>query len=271
MKPPSGHWPYPFWIAHRGAGKLAPENTLAAFRMGLSRGWRMFECDVKLSADGIPFLLHDSTLERTTNGHGAAGEQSWSNLSQLDAGSRYSRKFAGEPLPTLDNIAHWCQANGVTLDLEIKPSPGADEITGHAVADRVARLWQDSHVKPLLSSFSTTALQAAWSTAPELTRALLLDTPRADWLDAANELRCSAIIYRYVHWNARTVAKAKTAGLRTISYTVNRRDSMQRLIDLKTDGIVTDRLDYFLADKRQNKTKAVKNVRGARSSTKSAL
>lgn len=66
-------WPYPHWIAHRGAGKLAPENTLAAFRLGAQHGYRMFECDAKLSADGVPFLLHDATLERTTNGRGTAG------------------------------------------------------------------------------------------------------------------------------------------------------------------------------------------------------
>ena len=57
-------WPYPRWIAHRGAGKLAPENTLAAFRLGAEHGYRMFECDVKLSRDGVPFLLHDATLAR---------------------------------------------------------------------------------------------------------------------------------------------------------------------------------------------------------------
>ena len=65
-------WPYPRWIAHRGAGKLAPENTLAAFRLGAAHGFRAFECDVKLSADGVPFLLHDAELDRTTSGHGLA-------------------------------------------------------------------------------------------------------------------------------------------------------------------------------------------------------
>ncbi|HSH89567.1 MAG TPA: glycerophosphodiester phosphodiesterase family protein, partial [Ramlibacter sp.] len=60
-------WPYPRWIAHRGAGKLAPENTLAAFRLGAQHGYRMFECDAKLSSDGVPFLMHDATLGRTTN------------------------------------------------------------------------------------------------------------------------------------------------------------------------------------------------------------
>ena len=58
-------WPLPLWIAHRGAGRLAPENTLAAFRTGAAHGFRAFECDVKLSADGVPFLLHDATLERS--------------------------------------------------------------------------------------------------------------------------------------------------------------------------------------------------------------
>nr|MDQ2734898.1 glycerophosphodiester phosphodiesterase [Pseudomonadota bacterium] len=81
------HWPYPRWIAHRGAGKLAPENTLAAFRVGASHGYRAFECDVKLSEDGVPFLLHDATLQRTTSGRGVAARLPWSELSRLDAGA----------------------------------------------------------------------------------------------------------------------------------------------------------------------------------------
>ena len=72
MNTPLPPWPYPRWIAHRGAGKLAPENTLAAFRLGARHGYRMFECDAKLSSDGVLFLLHDATLERTTNGRGTA-------------------------------------------------------------------------------------------------------------------------------------------------------------------------------------------------------
>ena len=99
-------WPYPLWIAHRGAGALAPENTLAAFRVGAQHGYRAFECDVKLSADGLLFLLHDATLERTTNGTGTAGDKPWSKLSRLDAGSWHGRSFAGEPMPSLDAIAH---------------------------------------------------------------------------------------------------------------------------------------------------------------------
>jgi glycerophosphoryl diester phosphodiesterase len=80
MNAPGIDWPFPFWIAHRGAGQLAPENTLAAFRLGANRGYTAFECDVKLSADGVPFLLHDDTLERTTSGQGLAGNRGWSEL-----------------------------------------------------------------------------------------------------------------------------------------------------------------------------------------------
>jgi glycerophosphoryl diester phosphodiesterase len=153
-------WPYPKWVAHRGAGKLAPENTLAAFKLGASHGYRMFECDVKLSSDGAPFLLHDDTLERTTNGHGIAGQQAWQALQQLDAGSWHSTAYAGEPIPSLDTIAAYCISNGFDLNIEIKPTTGTDERTGKVVAEHAARLWQNESRKPLLTSFKPNALQA---------------------------------------------------------------------------------------------------------------
>ena len=157
-------WPYPRWIAHRGAGKLAPENTLAAFRQGAQHGYRMFECDVKLSADGVPFLLHDSTLQRTTNAlkrqlalvkyaqdatknvasnvNMVAGNHPWSTLSQLDAGSWHSRAYAGEAMPTLEAVAAYCIHNGFFLNIEIKPTPGVEFKTGEVVAREAAQIWQ---------------------------------------------------------------------------------------------------------------------------------
>src|SRR5258708_36563373 len=101
-------WPYPFWIAHRGAGKLAPENTLAAFRVGASHGYRAFECDVKLSADGVPFLLHDATLQRTTRERGVASQRPGAALSRLDAGGWASRASPGGAIPGFGPIAGHC-------------------------------------------------------------------------------------------------------------------------------------------------------------------
>ncbi|WCM87325.1 glycerophosphodiester phosphodiesterase [Acidovorax sp. NCPPB 3576] len=238
-------WPYPRWIAHRGAGKLAPENTLAAFRLGAHHGYRMFECDAKLSSDGVPFLLHDATLERTTCGRGTAGEQAWSDLSRLDAGAWHSRAHAGEPLPTLDAVARFCRANSHLLNIEIKPTPGTEEETGRVVAAHAARLWQGAAVPPLLTSFQVRALSGARDAAPLLPRGLLLDTLGAGWLDTAQQLGCVAVVCNHALWNTETVAQVKGAGLRALSYTVNDEWAAQRLIDLGTDGIITDRVDLF--------------------------
>ena len=122
MKDSPSTWPYPRWIAHRGAGKLAPENTLAAFRLGAQHGYRMAECDAKLSADGQVFLLHDDTLDRTTDGQGIAGHQPWAALSLRDAGSWHSRQYAGERLPTLDGVARFCRANACLLNIDVQGS-----------------------------------------------------------------------------------------------------------------------------------------------------
>ena len=238
-------WPYPFWIAHRGAGKLAPENTLAAFRLGAQYGYRMFECDAKLSADGVPFLLHDATLERTTNGHGTGGDVPLGALAQLDAGSWHSRAWAGEAVPTLEALARFCIANGYFLNIEIKPTPGHEEHTGRVVAQTAARLWQGHAVPPLLSSFKPDALAGAQATAEHLPRALLLDTLWDGWAAAAQQLGCVAIVCNHALWDAAQVAQVKALGMRTLSYTVNDEWAAQRLIDLGTDGIITDRVDLF--------------------------
>jgi glycerophosphoryl diester phosphodiesterase len=248
-------WPYPRWVAHRGAGKLAPENTLAAFRLGASHGYRMFECDVKLSADGLPFLMHDAELTRTTNAKDRLGESNiggdhpWGALSQLDAGSWHSPAYAGEPLPTFEAIARYCIANTHFLNIEIKPTPGTERHTGEVVAQHAARLWQGVAVPPLLTSFDIAALEGALAVQPELPRGLLIDAlegqPWSAWLDRAIALQCRAVVCNHALWNADTVQQAQAAGLRTLSYTVNEAAEAGRLIALGTDGVITDRVDLF--------------------------
>ncbi|QNK75557.1 glycerophosphodiester phosphodiesterase [Variovorax sp. PAMC28562] len=238
-------WPYPRWVAHRGAGKLAPENTLAAIRVGAAHGYRMFECDAKLSADGVPFLMHDAALDRTTSGQGIGGKLPWSDLALLDAGSWHSRVFAGEPLATLASVARFCLANDYFLNIEIKPTPGNERETGEVVASHAARLWQDAAVPPLLTSFQVEALEGAAATQPDLPRGLLLDHLSEGWLDTARRLGCVAIVCDHALWDAATVAEARAAGMRTLSYTVNDDCAVQRLLTLGTDGIITDRIDLF--------------------------
>ena len=121
---------------------------------------------MKLSRDNLPFLLHDDTLDRTSNGRGDAGGHAWVELSLLDAGGWHSRRYAGEPMPTLAAIAHYVRRNRFALNIEIKPTPGHDERTGRIVARDAARLWMHDARPPLLSSFQPQALQAAQQAAP---------------------------------------------------------------------------------------------------------
>ena len=239
-------WPLPLWVAHRGAGRLAPENTLAAFRLGAAHGYRAFECDVKLSADGVPFLLHDATLERTTSGRGVAGELDWSALSRIDAGTWHSRAYAGEPLPSLQTLAAYLRANAFALDLEIKPTPGTDHHTGQVVGREAARLWAGADAPPLLfSSFRPEALAGARETAPHIPRALLLDTLWPGWLDVAQQLGCSAVISNYNAMSAQALGQIHGAAMRGLVYTVNDPAPAAWLQSIGIDGIITDAVDRF--------------------------
>ncbi|MDQ7743409.1 glycerophosphodiester phosphodiesterase [Hydrogenophaga pseudoflava] len=241
-------WPYPRWIAHRGAGQLAPENTLAAFRLGAQHGYRMAECDAKLSADGVVFLLHDDTLDRTTDGQGLAGDHAWAELSLRDAGSWHSRQYAGERLPTLEGVARFCRANACLLNIEIKPTPGLEEETGRVVAREAARLWEGAPVPPLLTSFQPEALAGAQAAVAPLPRGLLLETLWDGWLDVARQLGCVAVVCDQVLWDVEVMAAVHGSGMRALAYTVNEPVSAERLWALGIDGLITDRVDLFAPD-----------------------
>ena len=239
-------WPYPRFVAHRGAGKLAPENTLAAMRVGHGFGYRMVEIDVRLSGDGTLVLMHDDTVDRTTNGTGRVGGMTWAELARLDAGFFCRDRlpaFAGEPIPSFEAIARWCLANGVAINVEIKPTPGFEAQTGCAVALDVRRLWRDVEPKPLLSSFQEEALDAARSVAPELPRALLQDKVTPDWADRLARLECIALDANYRELSAELVADVHARGARVACYTPNDRASVDALVGWGVDCIITDTVD----------------------------
>jgi len=238
-------WPYPKYAAHRGAGKLAPENTLAAMRVGHTHGYRMVEFDVKLSGDGVTFLLHDNTLDRTTDGHGRADAFTWSELAKLDAGSWHSAAFAGEPLPTLSAIARWTIANDVACNIEIKPVPGRERDTGAAVALDAAALWRAAPVPPLLSSFSEEALAAARAVAPDLGRALLVERLPADWAAQLSRLACIALDVDYRELDAGIIAAAHQSGYKVLTYTPNDPHAVAQLAAGGVDVIITDAIDVI--------------------------
>lgn len=238
-------WPYPGIIAHRGGGSLAPENTLAAIRVGQSLGYRAHEFDVKLAKDGVAFLLHDATLDRTTSGKGPSCELTWPELCAFDAGHWHSEAFRGERLASFEDAARLLRSRDTLANVEIKPSPGFEVETGKEVARAAARLWSDAKVPPLLSSFSFDALMAAREAAPHLPRGWLTkEIVAEDWK------RMESLEAVSVHTDHRTlvpenIERAHAKGLRVLVYTVNDPAAAEALFASGVDTIVTDNLAEF--------------------------
>ena len=240
-------WPYPRWIAHRGAGKLAPENTLAAFRLGAAHGYRAFECDVKLSRRrrAVPAARRDAGAH-DRRAAAPPATLPWSELSRLDAGGWHSRAYAGEPLPSFDAIARFCLRNGFALNIEIKPTPGGERETGRVVAREAARCGRRRRCRRCSARSSPTRSQARATAAPQLPRALLLDTLRAGWLDEARALGCVAVVTHYALHRCRACSPPCTApACAACVYTVNDPAEARRLDALGIDGIITDAVDRF--------------------------
>lgn len=241
------NWPYPRIVAHRGGGKWAPENTLAAIDVGARFGHTMIEFDAKLSKDGQIFLLHDDNLERTSNGWGVAGDLAWGDLLKVDAGHWFSSKFKGEPLPLLSQVAERCREHGMMANIEIKPTTGTGPLTGKTVALAARELWADM-TPPLLSSFEIDALEAAQAAAPELPRGLLLDEWREDWQALVTRLGCVSIHLNHRLLDEARVQLLKAAGLHILVYTVNKPQRAAELLGWGVDCICTDAIDIIGPD-----------------------
>lgn len=238
------NWTHPRLIAHRCGGALAPENTLAGLRKAAELGCRGVEFDVMLSGDGTPVLIHDETLERTTDGRGRVADTSDAELARLDAGSWHGAQFAGEPVPSFGAAAGLCQALGLWANVEIKPSAGHEAETGRRVALEARELWSGLP-PPLLSSFSLAALVAARAAAPELPRGLLVEAPPADWLATLRRLDCVSLHCSRTHFAPPLLAEARAAGVPLLLYTVDDPDDAAELLRLGVAALFTDRPDLL--------------------------
>ena len=236
-------WHYPRLIAHRCGGALAPENTLAGLRIAARLGVKAVEFDAMLSRDGVPVLIHDETLERTTDGHGRVAETTLADLQRLDAGSYHHPSFVGESVPTLAAALVLCDELKLAVNLEIKPALGHEAVTGSTVAAIAAACAPRAGL--ILSSFSTTALAAAREMAPELARALLVEAIPQDWAEQLRQQGCTAL-----HAAARLLDPARlgtvvAAGFPIACYTVNDPQEAKRLYALGVTAIFSDRPDLF--------------------------
>jgi len=237
-------WRLPRVFAHRCGGALAPENTLAGLRIAARMGLRAVEFDVMLSADGSPWLIHDETLERTTDGRGHVGACSDEVLQTLDAGCRQRPAFAAEPLPTLAAAAALCRRLGLAANVEIKPAAGCEAVTGEVVARAVREYWSGG-VLPLVSSFSEVALAAARASVPELPLGSLYESPPVDWRARVDRLAALTLHCKATAVSDELLAEARAAGVPVLCYTVNDPDRAAALFQRGVTAVFTDRIDLF--------------------------
>lgn len=252
-------WTYPkIVVAHRGGGKFAPENTLAAMRCGLSYGFHAVEFDVMLSKDGIPILMHDPSFGRTVAGIGNVSDKTAQELAAMDAGSWLSGKFAGEPVPTFAQVADFCNKNDIWMNVEIKPVLGAEQQTGRAVAELTRQLFaaeiaahaarvNDASL-PLLSSFSFDALLIAKAAVPEVPRAYLADVIPPDWHESLDILGAVALHTNHKNLSAVQTQAIKQAGFGLFCYTVNDPMRAREILSWGVDAFCTDRIDLIGPD-----------------------
>lgn len=228
-------------IGHRGAAAMAPENTLEGLRCAAAAGAGGVEFDAKLTADGRVVLLHDETLERTTDGGGRVADTPFEAIRRLDAGAWFGPEWQGARVPTLEEALRLVLDLGLDAVIEIKPCPGRAEETARSVVETVRRAWTADRGPPLISSFAFESLFALRAAAPDLPRGLLLWEQPANWAVTAAELGCRSVHCAHQHLTPAWAAEIKRSGYGLAVYTVNEPARARELLGWGADGIITDR------------------------------
>jgi glycerophosphoryl diester phosphodiesterase len=233
-------------VAHRGFSAIAPENTRVAYERAIELGCRWMECDVRASADGVPIVIHDPTLDRTTSGRGAVGDRPAAELLRLDAGAWKGPEFVGEPLPSLEGLLA-VLAGRARLIVELKEE---------AVVDAALRVIAGSGWSPedlLIFAWTLPALAAVRAAAPALATALLVEpTPSVEadrdvLLDCVVAAGIGGLGLHHPPVDAAWVAAAHARGLEVLAWTVDAPERAVALAAAGVDAIITNRPDRIRA------------------------
>lgn len=227
-------------IAHRGARIRAPENTMASFRAAREAGARWIETDVKLTSDGTVILMHDDTLDRTTDGRGSVADMPWADMQKLDAGSWFSPAFRGTRVATLADLLNFAREADMRVNLELKPCPGRTKATVMVALIEAAKLWPDEAPAPLISSFDIEALTIAAQLHPGWPRGLLIDEWRDDWRELMSLVQATTINVNADILTPERIAILREAERPILAYTVNDAAKAKALLQEGVRGIFSD-------------------------------
>lgn len=227
-----------FIASHRGGGVAAPENTLPAITAALSGGFDYVEVDVALTADRVPVLMHDATVDRTTNGHGRLSALTLAQVRELDAGSWFDPRYAGTPVPTFTEFLDVLAASGHRAIVELKGEWDAAAVAA-AVAELTAR---DLQRRIAVSSFDARTLAAVEEASPVVPRLFILRHLPPDVVRAAKEASVRGIVVqrKALLQRPEIVEELHHAGIRVVAYTLNSNTQWREVTALGVDGIVTD-------------------------------
>ncbi len=230
-------------IAHRGASGNAPENTLAAFRKAVALGATFIETDLQLSRDAHFVAIHDETVNRTTNGQGAVHGMTLTELRRLDAGSWFGSEFAGERIPTLEEILEFSKKNDVVFYLEIKP--GGSWGGEHALIGSLRESGEIPRV--VVISFDAAIVLNLRKIEPTLMTGLLYDGQIENPLDKAVAIGARQLLVRGDLVTPALLAEARKKDLQVVCWTVNHPAHMRMLAAAGVDGIMSDYPDRLAA------------------------
>lgn len=238
---PAGRIELPAVIGHRGARAHAPENTLAGFRVAAGLGARWVELDARLTADGRLAVIHDATLDRTTDGTGPVRAATMAAIAALDAGSSFGPDFAGETVPALEDALKAIAGLGMGVNIELKADRTLAEATAAAAVRAVAATWPRDAPTPLLSSFEPACLSALRRTAPGQPRGMAMSRAGTGWRHLVRMAGAASLHLDHTALDRATIEAVKAEGLTLAAFTVNEADRARTLVGWGVDALFSDR------------------------------
>lgn len=253
---------FPMVIAHRGVSSIAPENTLPAFRKAIEMGCDGIELDVHLSKDGYVMVIHDDTLERTTNGIGAVSDYNLSELKSLNAAKLYPNKYLGVKIPTLEEVFQLLLHNNIRLTVELKGN--YDNLPDKVV--NLIKIYKLNN-RVTISSYNHDYLKHIKSLNPDILTEADFFVVMEDIIKFAQKLEVNVLCgeYKYIERMCTLkVKRIKKNNLSLLVYTVDDEENMLKLIKKGVDGIMTNRPEILLklkADYNISNNKLIKLIR----------
>lgn len=231
-------------IAHRGASAYAPENTIAALQKAVALKAKWIEFDVMLSRDKTAIIMHDTLLRRTTDGRGFVARKNYAELLSLDAGSWFSRHYAGEKIPSFVEYLKFCADHNLCINVEIKPTRGKERQTATVVVDLLAKHWP-SRLPLLVSSGYFTCLTTAHHLNPSLKLGYVVDRWYRRLPSQLKKLPLFSVNANHKLLNEKRISFLQSQGLVVLAYTVNQAALAQGLFANGVSGIFTDYPDLL--------------------------